>query len=79
MEEAAVAIDRDEQFVTLFMVPGLCEQLHFRLGMEEATIALALEPELCVEFFNYFVDWEIEYAKRCIDRTGADALFHHDD
>ena len=40
----AEAIDRNEQFVTAFMAPGLFERCHYLLGMEESMMAFYTNP-----------------------------------
>jgi hypothetical protein len=79
IEDFAAAVDRNEQFLTLSVFPGLLEQFHFLLGMENAMMALALEPEESAALIDYYVDWEIEYSQQQIDRIKPDVLFRHDD
>jgi hypothetical protein len=75
----AAQVDRNEQYLTLVMLPGLMEQLHHLMGMQNAMMAIALEPEQVSAFLDYYVNWEIAYARLLIDRIHPDALFHHDD
>jgi hypothetical protein len=72
-------IDRNERFVTIVISPGAFETLHYLMGMENCMISLALEPEEMQALIDYYVDWEIAYAKLLIERWKPDALFHHDD
>jgi hypothetical protein len=72
-------IDRNERFVTLAILPGVFEMLHYLMGMENCMISLITHPDEIKALINYYVDWEIAYAKILIDRLDPDALFHHDD
>jgi hypothetical protein len=77
--EAAAKIDRNEQFVTCFVAPGLFEQCHHLMSMEEALMAFYEEPEAMHELIEYFTEYELAYAKELIDHIHPDAIFHHDD
>ncbi|MDR1359125.1 MAG: hypothetical protein LBJ48_07245 [Coriobacteriales bacterium] len=79
LEALAADVDRDEQFLTLCVFPGLLERFHHLMGMQEAMIALMTEPEASTELVNHIADWEIAYAGMQIDRIHPDALFRHDD
>jgi hypothetical protein len=72
-------IDPDERYVTLVISPGIFETLHYLRGMENCMISLVTEAEEMEALINYYVDWEISYAKLLIDRLKPNALFHHDD
>lgn len=78
-EANAAKIDRNEQFVTAFAAPGIFEQVHYLMSMEEALVAYYEEPEAMHELIDFIVDYEIAYAKQLIDHIHPDALFHHDD
>lgn len=73
------SIDREEQFVTLMMLPGIFEQIHYLTGIENCLIYLYTEPEAVKELIDYIVDYKIRYAKLLIEHYQPDALFHHDD
>ncbi len=75
----ANAVDRNEQFVTVFFAPGTFEMTHYLMGMEDAMMSLYEEPELMHELIEFLVDYEIAYAKEVIARIKPDAIFHHDD
>ena len=77
--EFAAQVDRDEQFLSLAIAPGLFEQLHHLMGMTNALMTLVLEPEAVKQFIDFLVDWEIGYARQLIERLNPDALCHHDD
>ncbi|MDO9493225.1 uroporphyrinogen decarboxylase family protein [Acetobacterium sp.] len=75
----AEAVDRKDQYVTVFVAPGIFEQVHYLLSMEEALMAFYEEPEAMHELIDYIVDFELKLAKEFIDHLHPDALFHHDD
>lgn len=75
----AGSIDRSEQFVTVFVAPGIFEHLHYFMGMEDALMNFYEEPEYIHEMIDFLVDWEIEAAKEYIHYLKPDALYHHDD
>ncbi|MGV8906775.1 MAG: uroporphyrinogen decarboxylase family protein [Acetobacterium sp.] len=76
---AAAAIDRNDQYVTVFVAPGIFEMTHYLLSMEEALMAYYEEPEAMHELIDYIVEFELKLAKEFIDHLHPDALFHHDD
>lgn len=75
----AKAVDREDQFVTVFFASGTFEMTHNLMGMEDAMMMLYEEPECMHELIEYLTDYEISYAKEIIERIQPDALFHHDD
>lgn len=75
----ANAINRDEEFVTVWVAPGVFEMCHHLMGMEDALMALYEEPEAMHELIDYITEYELAYAKVLIDKVKPDALFHHDD
>jgi len=77
--EHANSIDRNEQFVAVFVAPGLFEMTHNLMGMEDALMSFYEEPEAMHELIDYLVEWEISYAKQLIEHLHPDALYHHDD
>jgi hypothetical protein len=79
MDDLAAGVDQDDQFLTLAMFPGLLEQTHHLMGMTGAMMAFVLEPDEMKALIDFFVEWEISYAKLQIDRIHPTALFHHDD
>ncbi|TGE31473.1 uroporphyrinogen decarboxylase family protein [Desulfosporosinus sp. Sb-LF] len=75
----ANAVDRNEEFVTAFVAPGIFEMTHHLMSMEDALMALYEEPEAMHEFVDALTQRELDYAKVLIERIHPDALFHHDD
>lgn len=81
--EAAVkeaeAINRNEQFVTAFMAPGLFERCHYLLKIEECMMALYTNPDEMKDLIKYLAEWELKWAEQTCEHLHPDCLFHHDD
>lgn len=75
----AEAIDRNEVFATYMVTPGVFEQCHHLQGMDNALINFYEEPEAMHELIDFYVDWELQYAKKLCDNYHPEAIFHHDD
>lgn len=75
----ANTVDREEKFVTAFVAPGLFEQCHHLMRMENALIAFYENPDEMHELIDCLVEHELRYAKVMIDRIHPDCIFHHDD
>ena len=76
---AAEAIDRNELFATCLIAPGVFEQLHYLMGMEDCLINFYQEPEAMKELIDYITQYELNYAKLLCENFHPDALLHHDD
>jgi uroporphyrinogen-III decarboxylase len=72
-------VDREDQFLTMAVAPGLFEQTHHFMSMSNALMALVLETEAMKALVDFLVEWEISYAQQIIERLHPDALHHHDD
>ncbi len=75
----AEAVNRDEQFVALFVAPGLFEMCHHLMGVEEALMGFYDAPDRMHELIAYLTERELNMAEHLIERLHPDALFHHDD
>ena len=73
------AVDRDETFVTFTVAPGVFEQLHYLMGMDDCLVNFYLEPEAMKELIDYITDWELEYAAELCENAHPDVILHHDD
>jgi hypothetical protein len=72
-------VDKNELFVTLFGAPGIFEQIHYLMGMDDALIAFYEEPEALKELINYITDWKLQYAKLLCDNFAPEVILQHDD
>ena len=75
----AESVDRKDKFVTAYIAPGLFEQCHYLLEMQNCMMDFYEEPEAMHELIDYITDWEVEYAKELCRHLHPDALYHHDD
>ena len=75
----AEAVDRKDQFVTVFFASGTFEMTHNLMGMEDAMMNLYRAPQHMHDLIDYLTDYELRYAEQVIERIRPDALFHHDD
>jgi len=75
----ADAVDRNDQFVTGFIAPGIFEKLHYLMGIEECLINFYEEPEAMHELIDFLADWEIKCVDELVKHIQPDAIFHHDD
>ena len=48
IQEQAAKIDRREQFVTIFGAPGIFEQLHYFMGMDDTLINFMKNRKPCM-------------------------------
>jgi len=72
-------VDRNEVFVTLFGAPGIFEQIHYLMGMDDALIAFYEEPEALKELIGYITEWKLQYAKLLCDNFAPEVILQHDD
>ena len=77
--KAAAAVNREEQYATVQIWPGIFETCHFLMGLENSMIALYEEPEAMHDIIDRIVENEIARARDIIDRIHPDALYRHDD
>ena len=75
----AEQIDRNEYFATAMIAPGVFEQLHYLMGMDDCLINFYLEPECMHELIDYITEWELKYAEVLCKYLKPDAILHHDD
>jgi len=72
-------IDRNEKFATALLAPGVFDQLHYLMGMEECLLSFYTEPDALRELIGRITEWELEYAQLLCEKIQPDAIFHHDD
>ena len=75
----AESVDRKEKFAMAFIAPGVFEQCHYLLEIQNCMMAFYEEPEAMHELIDYITDWEIQYAEQICKYMKPDGLFHHDD
>lgn len=77
--EQAEKIDRKEQFVTPAIFPGVFEQCHYLLEIQECLMAFYENPDEMHELIDCITQFELDLAAEVVKYLKPDALFHHDD
>ncbi len=72
-------VDRNEQFVSCYIAPGLFEQCHYLMEIQNCLIAFYENPDEMKDLIKYLGEWELQYAEQLIKFLKPDMLFHHDD
>jgi len=72
-------IDRNEQFATFMYAPGIFEQCHYLMEIQNCLMAFYEYPDEMHELIDLIADWEVAYAEKVCKYLKPDALFHHDD
>ena len=75
----AAEIDRDAHLVSGFVEMGLFERSYLLLGMREALIAYAAQPDLMSELLGAVADFKIAVIERFDDAAGLDLVWYGDD
>ena len=77
--EAAEKVDRNEYFVTSFVVPGIFEQCHYLMEIQNCLVAFYDSPDEMKELIEVLTQFELDLAEDICKYIKPDALFHHDD
>ena len=77
--EATNAVNREEYYVSPFVVPGLFEQCHYLMEIQNCLINFYEYPDEMADLIKELADWETAYAEEICKYMKPDALFHHDD
>ena len=72
-------VDRKEQFVTAFVAPGVFEQCHYLMEIQNCLMAFYENPDEMHELIDCITEFELAYAAEICKYMKPDALFHHDD
>ena len=75
----AEEVNRDEYYVSPFIAPGIFEQCHYLMEIQNTLINFYEEPEAMADLIKYLTDWELQYAEELCSHLHPTALFHHDD
>ncbi len=75
----AAQVDSRELLPTMTVAPGIFEQLHYLMGMDDCMINFYLEPEAIKELIDYITDFELRYAEQLCKYIKPEAILHHDD
>ena len=77
--DAINAVDRNDQFVTAFIAPGIFEMCHNLMELQECLCGFYEYPDEMHELIDMLTDWEIRRARNVCAHMHPDALLHHDD
>lgn len=77
--EEADKIDRNEYFVTACAWPGIFENCHHMLGMEEVMINMYEEPEIIHDILDFLTEYDLKMAEQICKHIHPDAIYRHDD
>ena len=75
----AEKVDRTQQFVTNFIAPGVFEQCHYLLEIQNCLMSFYTNPDEMHELIDCITEWELAYAAEICKYIKPDAIFHHDD
>ncbi len=75
----AEEVDRKEYFAAPIVTPGLFEQCHYLMEIQNCLVAFYESPDELKELIKYLADWETRLAEEICRHMKPDALFHHDD
>ncbi len=75
----AESVDRSQYYVTALGVPGIFEQCHYLMEIQNCLIAFYENPDEMKDLIKYIADWEVQLAEQICKYMKPDALFHHDD
>lgn len=78
-EKMANSYDRNEVFVAAACFPGIFEQVHYLMSIDEALLAFYTNPDEMHELIDYITEYELKVAEQIIKHGHPDAVFHHDD
>jgi hypothetical protein len=72
-------IDRNEVYAAIGVFPGVFEQLHCLMGMDDTLANFYEEPDCMKELIDFITEYELALAGENIKHLKPDGLFHHDD
>jgi hypothetical protein len=75
----AESVNRKEQFATAFYAPGVFEQCHYLLEIQNCLMAFYENPDEMHELIACITQFELDYAAELCKYVKPDAIFHHDD
>ena len=76
---AAEKVDRNEQFVTSAVIPGIFEQSHYLMEIQNCLMAFYEYPDEMHEILDQITQFELDLASEICKYIKPDAVFHHDD
>ena len=77
--EMAEKVDRNEQFVCAYFAPGVFEQCHYLMEIQNCLMAFYESPDEMHELIDCITQFELDYAAEVCKYMKPEGLFHHDD
>ncbi len=75
----AEKIDRNEQYVTSAVIPGIFEQCHYLTEIQNCLMAFYEYPDEMHGIIDALTQFELDLASEIVKYIKPDAIFHHDD
>ncbi len=75
----AEKVDRNETYATAFVAPGVFEQCHYLLEIQNCLMNFYEYPDEMHELIDCITQFELDYAAEVCKYIKPNALFHHDD
>ena len=72
-------VDRNEQFACTYFAPGVFEQCHYLLEIQNCLMAFYESPDEMHELIDCITQFELDYAAEVCKYMKPEGLFHHDD
>lgn len=72
-------VDRDKYFISPFIAPGIFEQCHYLMEIQNTLINFYEEPDDMKDLIKYLTEFELRNAEELCSHIHPTALFHHDD
>jgi hypothetical protein len=72
-------VDRNEQFACAYFAPGVFEQCHYLMEIQNCLMAFYEAPDEMHELIDMITQFELDYAAELCKYMKPEGLFHHDD
>jgi hypothetical protein len=77
--KAAAEIVKKEIYAAYMVAPGIFEQCHNLMGIDDCLVNLYEEPDAMKELIAYITNFELTLAEELTSKMGLNLIFHHDD
>ena len=78
-EKEAANYHKEDKIYSIMDDGGVFMRLTYLMGIQEACIALLEDPDECMNFFEAFTEWRIDYYNRVIDAYDPDVIVYGND
>ena len=77
--ELAEKVDKNEQFLMAFFAPGVFEQCHYLMEIQNCLMNFYLAPDEMHDLIKYITEYELKCAEQICKYMKPEGIFHHDD